>query len=113
MPRINVEKAKKLVAEGKAVIIDIRGPDAYKISHIKGALDVPLSKLQTGNLENLPKDRRIIAYCANSSARAALLLQQKGFKDASALLGGLAAWETAGGPMEKPSPTPAPSKQKK
>ncbi|MGH9753467.1 MAG: rhodanese-like domain-containing protein [Blastocatellia bacterium] len=65
-PRINVEEAKKLVAEGKAIIIDVRGPDAYKMSHIKGALDVPVSKLETGNLnlEDLPKDKLIIAYCA-------------------------------------------------
>lgn len=64
MPRINVEEAKKLIAEGKAIIIDVRGPDPYKISHIKGALDVPMSKLQTGSLEDLPKDKLIIAYCA-------------------------------------------------
>ncbi|MGH9753468.1 MAG: hypothetical protein ACREA2_11850 [Blastocatellia bacterium] len=41
------------------------------------------------------------------------MLQQKGFKGASALLGGLKAWEDAGGLVEKPSLTPNPSKQKK
>jgi 3-mercaptopyruvate sulfurtransferase SseA len=40
-------------------------------------------------------------------------LQQKGFKDASALLGGITAWEDAGGPMVKPSSTPESSKKKK
>ena len=40
------------------------------------------------------------------------MLQQKGFKDASALLGGLNAWEAAGGPMVKATPTPDPSKKK-
>ena len=67
MPRINVEEARKLVAEGKAVIIDVRGTDSYKISHIQGALDVPVRKLETGDLKDLPdlpKDKRIIAYCA-------------------------------------------------
>lgn len=64
MPRINVDEVRKLVAEGKAVIIDVRGPDLYKKSHIKGALDVPMSKLEAGNLKDLPKDKRIIAYCA-------------------------------------------------
>jgi len=64
MPRINVEEAKKLIADGKAIIIDVRGTDTYKMAHIKGALDFPLSKLEAGDLKNLPKDKRIIAYCS-------------------------------------------------
>jgi len=42
----------------------------------------------------------------------ALILQEKGFKDASALLGGLNAWEASGGPMEKTTPTPDPKEKK-
>ncbi|MGH9937244.1 MAG: rhodanese-like domain-containing protein [Blastocatellia bacterium] len=64
MPRLSAEETKKLVADGKAVIIDVRGPDAYKLSHIKGALDVPLNKLESGDFKDLPKDKRIIAYCS-------------------------------------------------
>jgi len=40
------------------------------------------------------------------------LLQQKGFKDAGALLGGVSAWEAAGGQMEKAAPAPEPAKKK-
>ena len=64
MPRVNVEEARRLIAEGKAVIIDVRGADSYKKSHIKGALDFPMSKLEAGDVKDLPKDKRIIAYCA-------------------------------------------------
>src|SRR5262245_29740179 len=64
IPRVKVEEAKKLVAEGKAIIIDVRGADAYKASHIKGALDVPLTKLNEGEFKDLPKDKLIIAYCS-------------------------------------------------
>jgi 3-mercaptopyruvate sulfurtransferase SseA len=63
MPRVKVEEAKKMVAEGKAVIIDVRGAEAYKMSHIKGALDIPLNKLEAGDFKNLPKDKVLIAYC--------------------------------------------------
>jgi hypothetical protein len=63
MPRISVEEARKLVAEGKAVIIDVRGSDSFKESHIKGALDIPMKKLEAGDFKGLPKDKRIIAYC--------------------------------------------------
>ncbi|GEM_PF-426497 len=110
-PRIKVDEAKKLVAEGKAVIIDVRGTDSYKREHIKGSLDIPISKLEAGDFKDLPKDKHIIAYCScgaeQTSARAVTLLQQAGFKDASALLGGTSAWESAGGAMVRTSPTPA------
>ena len=63
MPRIRPEEAKKLVDEGKGVIIDVRGTEAYKISHIKGSLDYALSKIEAGDFSGLPKNKRIIAYC--------------------------------------------------
>ena len=63
MPRINAQEAKRLVDAGKAVIIDVRGTDAYKISHIKGALDYPLPKIEGKDFSGLPKGKRIIAYC--------------------------------------------------
>jgi rhodanese-related sulfurtransferase len=63
MPRVKVEEAKKMIAEGKAVIIDVRGAEAYKMSHIKGALDIPLNKLEARDFKNLPKDKFLIAYC--------------------------------------------------
>lgn len=63
MPRIRPEEAKKLVDDGKAVIVDVRGTEAYKISHVKGALDYPLSKVEAGDFSGLPKNKRIIAYC--------------------------------------------------
>jgi 3-mercaptopyruvate sulfurtransferase SseA len=64
MPRVSVEETKKLLEEGTAVIIDVRGPDSYKTSHIKGAINVPLNKLEAGDFKDLPKDKRIIAYCS-------------------------------------------------
>jgi 3-mercaptopyruvate sulfurtransferase SseA len=63
MPRISAEEAKKLVDSGKAVIIDVRGPDAYKLSHIKGSLEYGLAKIEAKDFSGLPKNKRIIAYC--------------------------------------------------
>ena len=63
MPRVGAVEAKQLVDAGQAVIIDVRGSEAYQQSHIKGALDVHLSDLEAGKFDSLPKDKRIIAYC--------------------------------------------------
>jgi 3-mercaptopyruvate sulfurtransferase SseA len=62
-PRISVQDAKKLIAEGKAVIIDVRPVESYNMSHIKGAPNIPLSKLEAGDFNDVPKDKLIIAYC--------------------------------------------------
>ena len=63
MPRVKAEEAKAEVAKGTAVVIDVRGTDSYKISHIKGALDYPLSRLEQGDFKDIPQGKRIIAYC--------------------------------------------------
>lgn len=114
VPRIKPEEAKKLVDEGKAVLVDVRGPDAYKSNHIKGALEVQLTRIEAGDYGNLPKNKRIIAYCScgaeQTSKRAAELLEKAGYTGASALLGGNQAWESAGYPVEKAAAA-APSKQ--
>ena len=116
MPRVTVEEAKAAVAKGEAVLVDVRGVDAYRIAHIKGAIDHSLSRMEMGDFEKLPKDKRIIAYCScpteHSSARAAMLLQKAGFQNAGALVGGNAAWENSGGEMVK-EPMPAPETQTK
>src|SRR5262247_447702 len=52
IPRVKVDEAKKMVAEGKAIFIDVRGADVYKISHIKGALDFPLTKMNEGEFKD-------------------------------------------------------------
>lgn len=106
--RIKVDEARKLVAEGKAIIVDVRGTESYKMSHIKGALDFALHKLEAGDYKGLPKDKIIITYCGcpaeNSSARAAAVLKNAGFKDPGALVGGIQAWEDSGGELEKAPP---------
>jgi rhodanese-related sulfurtransferase len=105
IPRIKADEAKKLVEENKAIVIDVRGTDAYKLTHIKGALDVSLSKLEKGDFTGLPKDKMIIAYCTcgreQTSSRAAILLEKGGYPSTAALLGGMRAWEDAGGAIEK------------
>ena len=63
MPRVRVEDAKAEVGSGKAVIIDVRGTDAWKVAHVEGALDIQLADLEKSDFKNLPKGKRIIAYC--------------------------------------------------
>lgn len=64
VPRVPVDQAKAAFDSGDAVIVDVRGAEAYARSHIAGALEVSLSAIQT-DPANLPldKSRWIITYC--------------------------------------------------
>ncbi len=62
MPRTSGADALKLSRAGEAVIVDVRSEDSYKMSHAKGALSIPLDKIEKGD-HKLPKDKKIISYC--------------------------------------------------
>jgi phage shock protein E len=51
------------------VIIDVREPEEYKISHVDGAINIPPSRLLKGasELDDIPKDTEIILYCLSGS----------------------------------------------
>jgi hypothetical protein len=64
VPRVPVDQAKAAFDSGEAVIVDVRGFDAYARSHIAGALEVSLSEIQTNPTGlNLDKNKWIITYC--------------------------------------------------
>jgi rhodanese-related sulfurtransferase len=60
--RISVAEAREALAKGTAVLVDVRGADAYQAEHAKGALSVPLAEV-AGRTGELPKDKLIITYC--------------------------------------------------
>ena len=64
MPRIIPEELKRLMAAGQAVVIDVRPLDEYRKGHIPGAINLPWQQIEAGNYQNLPRDKRLISYCA-------------------------------------------------
>jgi 3-mercaptopyruvate sulfurtransferase SseA len=64
VPRIKLEEFKKEIDQDKVLVIDTRGPDAYRAGHVPGALNVPLSDWTT-HLPRLKASKKpIVAYCA-------------------------------------------------
>src|SRR5687767_15981577 len=53
--RVTVAELKDLLAENRAVVIDVRNEDAYKTSHIKGAKLIPEAEVAKRS-DELPKD---------------------------------------------------------
>ena len=78
-------------------IVDVRNPEEYAEKHIPGAINIPLSKLESGIME-LSKQTIIITACGKGggrSAQAAELLKQLGFIKANFLCGGTFGWYDA------------------
>ena len=106
--RITAEELKPMVTKGEAILVDVRGKPAWDGGHIEGAIHIPISELRQ-RLGELPKDKLIAAYCTchaeATSASAAVLLKQNGFKTA-ALKDGVTAWQRVGGKVTPPVPPP-------
>jgi rhodanese-related sulfurtransferase len=64
MPRIIPEELKRLMAAKKVIVIDVRQPEEYRQGHIPGAINLPIDQVQAGYYPSLPRDKRLISYCA-------------------------------------------------
>lgn len=98
-PQIEVHQLKQLIDSNANdfVLVDVRDPNEYKVSHIPGATLVPLPELEKGagidKIKSLLNGRRLIAYCTSGkrSARALILLEDAGIKGTK-VKGGIKAW---------------------
>jgi rhodanese-related sulfurtransferase len=60
--RITATEAHELVAQGKAVIVDVRSKESYNSGHVKDALWINLDVIGS-RVKELPRDKMIITYC--------------------------------------------------
>jgi rhodanese-related sulfurtransferase len=96
---LNPKEAQELVAEG-AQVVDVRAEHEWEAGHIAAAVHLPLDELSERAGE-IDRDRPVIVYCLGDrrAEMAAEALAGAGF-EATALAGGLRAWEEAGLPLE-------------
>lgn len=62
VPRISAEEAIEAIQNQGAILLDTRAQSQYEISHIQGALNVPLEYLES-YLPTLDKETWYITYC--------------------------------------------------
>jgi len=107
---IEVNAAKDFVARHeKAVILDVRTPVEYEMSHITGSVNV---NVQDESFEDmvvaLDPNKTYIVHCTKNPAdgrsnRALETLQSLGFKHLYSLEGGYVAWKDAELPLTEPA----------
>lgn len=64
VPRISVDDAKKAFDAGTAFFVDSRPAAAYKVEHIKGALNIPNGPEAEKQFSSIPKGKKVIVYCS-------------------------------------------------
>ncbi|HZM19000.1 MAG TPA: molybdopterin-synthase adenylyltransferase MoeB [Gaiellaceae bacterium] len=92
--------------ETGALLVDVRSDEEWKVSHIPGALHVPMSQVEERLPELVPdRSRPIITYCAVGARSYRILptLDALGYEDAISMAGGIVAWRELGFPVDSES----------
>lgn len=96
------EILKELAGTEVLVMVDVREPNETNLGRVKGAVIIPRGTLESKIEAVLPREARIVCYCANGnrSALATDTLQQMGYSDVRNLIGGWNAWVGVDGPVD-------------
>jgi len=113
---IDVEKAYEML-EGnpeQIILLDVRTEEEYSAEYIPGAINIPLSDLES-RIDELDSSKAIIVYCKSGgrSRTASETLAQRGFIVYN-MEGGINAWKekfatSTSTSTPKPTQTPAPT----
>ena len=78
---INIRNILSEALNYGGIIVDVRNPEEFAISHIPMAVNLPLDEIKQGNI-TLPRTKIILVYCENggASTMASRLLSEKGYK---------------------------------
>jgi rhodanese-related sulfurtransferase len=99
---VTPKAASDALANGGAVLIDVREKSEYDEVRIPGSVLIPLAELRT-RLAEVPEDRDVYVHCrmGGRSARAVDYLRAFGRPRSFNVAGGLDAWQDAGLPIER------------
>ena len=95
------EFQKRLVQGDSVTLLDVRSPEEFAVSQLKGAISVPTEKAVSKQVETLQKDALIVVYCSVGlrSAVTAQALQKRGYRNVFNLEGSLFEWANTGLPV--------------
>jgi glyoxylase-like metal-dependent hydrolase (beta-lactamase superfamily II)/rhodanese-related sulfurtransferase len=96
--QIGVEELDARMREGRAGrVVDVRRPGEWQSGHIAGAVNVPLNTLEERAVD-LAKEEPLAVLCAGGfrSSIGTSILERQGFARITNVVGGMAAWKSAG-----------------
>ena len=104
---ISYDEAFTFFKNGNVLFVDARHEFDYKLGHIRGAINVPLTDfdLKKSALADVQKDKIIVTYCdgadCNSSIELGKKLAETGFTRVKMFFGGWNEWQQHDEPTEK------------
>lgn len=101
--------AQQLSGPDAPLLLDVRSPAEYGVSHLRGAELLPYDAVPTAELAGVDRRRPVVVYCSVGyrSERLGDRLRALGFENVRNLYGGLFEWVNEGYPVENAAgPTP-------
>ena len=92
---VNSSQAVQLLNREDPVVLDVSNSTDYAKGHIRGALHMPPSRIESGNQQLLKyRERPILIYCKNNQVAPQMAgrLVKLGFTNVNVLAGGLTQW---------------------
>jgi rhodanese-related sulfurtransferase len=110
---ISIEDAEALYFDQKAVFLDARPNEHFRLGHIEGARNLPweeFDRLFPRVMSDISRDSTIVAYCEGESCslsrELALTLSAEGYVHTRVLLDGWGLWKQHGLPVDQQSSAP-------
>ncbi len=104
---IELDEIDELLSEG-ALLVDARNIDDYKAGHLKGAISLPLGKIDSmlaSFSQQVAEDQTLILYCNGfgcpDSFDLGILLIEAGYQQVRVYEGGFPEWRDEGRPIEE------------
>ena len=101
--QVTPQEVRDAVGRGEDLaLIDVREPNEWNLGHLPGAVHIPRGVLESAIETRVPRERRVVLYCAsgNRSALAAESLQAMGYANVASMSGGFRGWADMGGDID-------------
>jgi rhodanese-related sulfurtransferase len=93
--------ARELAQPAPPLLLDVRAPAEYRVSHLPGARFVNFDSIAAAQFEDLPRTQPVVVYCSVGvrSERLGERLHALGFEHVRNLYGGIFEWVNEGYPV--------------
>lgn len=86
------------------ILVDVRGPAAFALGHVEGAIHIPHGKMTASRMAEYPAGKTFVVYCAgphcNGANKAAVRLSRLGLP-VKMMIGGITGWLDEGFTLTK------------
>jgi hypothetical protein len=62
VPRVTLDDAQEKLAQGQAILVDVRSQESFDKAHAAGAISIPEGEI-AARMNELPRDKELILYC--------------------------------------------------